>query len=77
VPGRQKGAIVPHIALDPAEAGSFRPQTARPLCELARAAGATDVDGLATVAPEDPAFYAMGAQAIVEYGYTAQPEHSA
>jgi len=35
------------------------------------------VDGLATVAPEDPAFYSMGAQAIVEYGYTAHPEHSA
>jgi uncharacterized peroxidase-related enzyme len=38
------------------------------------------VDGLATVAPEDPAFYSIGAQAIVEYGYTAlpaQPEHSA
>src|SRR6266699_2526475 len=35
------------------------------------------VDGLATVAPEDPAFYSMGAQAIVEYGYTAQQEHSA
>jgi uncharacterized peroxidase-related enzyme len=38
------------------------------------------VDGLATIAPDDPAFYAMGAQAIVEYGYTAlpaQPEHSA
>ena len=67
--------------------------------EAARAASATDaeihdsvliaaafcmynryVDGLATVAPEDPAFYSMGAQAIVEYGYTAlpaQPEHSA
>jgi uncharacterized peroxidase-related enzyme len=35
------------------------------------------VDGLATVAPEDPGFYAMGAQAIVEYGYLAQPEHGA
>jgi uncharacterized peroxidase-related enzyme len=64
--------------------------------DAARAAGATDaeihdsvliaaafcmynryVDGLATVAPEDPAFYAMGAQAVVEYGYTAQPEPSA
>jgi hypothetical protein len=38
------------------------------------------VDGLATVAPEDPAFYSIRAQAIVEYGYTAlpaQPERSA
>jgi hypothetical protein len=35
------------------------------------------VDGLATVAPEDPDFYAIGAQAIVEYGYLAQPEQSA
>jgi uncharacterized peroxidase-related enzyme len=58
--------------------------------EAARAAGATDadihdsvliaaafcmynryVDGLATVAPEDPAFYALGATAIVEHGYVA------
>ena len=29
------------------------------------------VDGLATVAPEDPAFYAMRAQLIVEGGYVA------
>ena len=29
------------------------------------------VDGLATVAPEDPAFYAMSAQRIVEGGYVA------
>jgi uncharacterized peroxidase-related enzyme len=35
------------------------------------------VDGLATVAPEDPGFYAMGAQAVVEHGYLAQPEQGA
>jgi uncharacterized peroxidase-related enzyme len=35
------------------------------------------VDGLGTVAPEDPAFYAAGAHAIVEYGYTALPGRGA
>jgi uncharacterized peroxidase-related enzyme len=31
------------------------------------------VDGLATVAPDDPAAYAAGAQRLVEYGYTFRP----
>jgi uncharacterized peroxidase-related enzyme len=38
------------------------------------------VDGLGTVAPEDRAFYAMGAQLVIEGGYSAllpEPGHSA
>ena len=27
------------------------------------------VDGLATIAPEDPALYAAGAQRLIEHGY--------
>jgi alkylhydroperoxidase family enzyme len=36
------------------------------------------VDGLATIAPEDPALYAAGAQRLVEQGYlapSADPGH--
>jgi hypothetical protein len=36
------------------------------------------VDGLATIAPEDPALYAAGAQRIVKQGYiapSADPGH--
>jgi uncharacterized peroxidase-related enzyme len=38
------------------------------------------VDGLGTIAPEDPAFYTMGAQLIIEGGYSAllpEPGHGA
>jgi uncharacterized peroxidase-related enzyme len=31
------------------------------------------VDGLATIAPEDPALYAAGAQRLVKHGYLAPP----
>jgi len=31
------------------------------------------VDGLATIAPEDPALYAAGAQRLVNQGYLAPP----
>jgi hypothetical protein len=36
------------------------------------------VDGLATIAPEDPALYAAGAQRLVQQGYiapSADPGH--
>jgi hypothetical protein len=31
------------------------------------------VDGLATIAPDDPAVYAAGAQRLVTHGYLAPP----
>jgi hypothetical protein len=36
------------------------------------------VDGLATIAPEDPALYAAGAQRLIKHGYlapSADPSH--
>ncbi|MFI5063242.1 MAG: carboxymuconolactone decarboxylase family protein [Streptosporangiales bacterium] len=35
------------------------------------------VDGLATVAPEDPAVYAAGAQRLISQGYLPPPAHAA